>query len=126
MSSTMSAPAAGVPDVRRAGGPDGAAPPVAWHNLSAEEVCAKLGVDPQTGLDTAEVEKRRAEVGPNKLAEAKPEPGWHAFLRQYRDLMQLVLLAAALVSIIALQDFSTGLVVLGLTVFNALMGMRQE
>src|SRR5262249_27402121 len=126
MSSTMSAPAAGVPDIGRAGGQDEATPPVAWHNLAPEEVCAKLGVDPQTGLDAAEVEKRRAEVGPNKLAEAKKEPGWHAFLRQYRDLMQLVLVGAAIVSVAALQEVSTGIVILGLTVLNAILGLNQE
>ena len=54
--------------------------------------------------------RRRARYGPNKLAEEAKEPGWKAFLRQYRDLMQLVLVGAALVSIVALQDVSTGLV----------------
>jgi P-type Ca2+ transporter type 2C len=126
MSDTMSAPAAGVPDVR-ADGTDGArAAAVAWHNLSPDDVCAKVGVDQQTGLDTAEVEKRRAEVGPNKLAEAKPEPGWHAFLRQYRDLMQLVLLGAAIISMAALQEFGTGVAIIGLTVLNAILGLNQE
>jgi hypothetical protein len=41
------------------------------------------------------------------------------FLRQHRDLMQLVLLGAAIVSMVALQKFSTGLVIIGLTVLNA-------
>ena len=81
---------------------------------------------PAPGLDAAEVERRRAEVGPNKLAEAKKEPGWQAFLRQYRDLMQLVLLGAAIVSIVALQEWSTGLVIIGLTVLNAVLGLNQE
>src|SRR5215213_8522513 len=80
-----------------------------WNGLTAEEACAKLEVDPRSGLDAAEVERRRAEVGPNKLADAEKEPGWRAFLRQYRDLMQLVLLGAAIVSIVALQEWSTGL-----------------
>ena len=97
-----------------------------WHNLTQEEVCQRLGVDPRVGLDDAEVQKRRADVGPNKLAEAPKEPGWHAFLRQYRDLMQLVLLGAAVVSIVALQEFSTGLVIIGLTVLNAVLGLNQE
>ena len=79
-----------------------------WHSLSGEDVCAQLVVDPAEGLDAAEVERRRAEVGPNKLAEAEKEPGWRAFLRQYRDLMQLVLVGAAVVSMVALQEFSTG------------------
>jgi len=35
-------------------------------------------------------------------------------------------LGAAIVSIVALQDVSTGLVVIGLTVVNALMGLHQE
>jgi Ca2+-transporting ATPase len=97
-----------------------------WHNLSAEAAVARLGVDPREGLDAAEVERRRAEVGPNKLAEAKKEPAWKAFLRQYRDLMQLVLLGAAIVSMAALQEFSTGVVIIGLTVLNAILGLNQE
>ena len=97
-----------------------------WQALTADEACARFEVDPQSGLDTAEVERRRADVGPNKLAEAKKEPGWHAFVRQYRDLMQLVLLGAAIVSIVALQEWSTGLVIVGLTVLNAVLGLNQE
>ncbi|HEX2433230.1 MAG TPA: HAD-IC family P-type ATPase, partial [Gaiellaceae bacterium] len=97
-----------------------------WHGLTADEALAQLGVDPRQGLDRAEVECRREQYGPNKLAEAKKEPGWHAFLRQYRDLMQLVLVGAAIVSIVALQEFSTGLVILGVTVVNAILGLNQE
>jgi Ca2+-transporting ATPase len=97
-----------------------------WYRLSAEDVCRQLDVDPAAGLSAAEVVERRQRYGPNKLAEEAKEPGWRAFLRQYRDLMQLVLVGAAVVSIVALQDVSTGLVVLGLTVVNALMGLHQE
>ena len=97
-----------------------------WHGLTAEEVCRRLDVDPARGLSAAQVEQRRQQYGPNKLAEEAPEPGWKAFLRQYRDLMQLVLVGAAVVSIVAIQDFATALVVLGLTVVNALMGLHQE
>ena len=40
--------------------------------------------------------------------------------------MQLVLLGAAIVSIAALQEFSTGIVIIGLTVLNAVLGLNQE
>ena len=40
--------------------------------------------------------------------------------------MQLVLLGAAIVSIVALQDFNTGIVIIGLTVLNAVLGLNQE
>ena len=107
----------------------GATPPregQAWHGMTAEDACAQLGVDPGNGLDADEVERRRTRVGPNRLAEAEREPGWQAFLRQYRDLMQLVLVGAAVVSIAALQELSTGIVILALTVVNALLGLNQE
>jgi P-type Ca2+ transporter type 2C len=99
---------------------------VAWHGMESDEVCAHLGVDSTPGLDAEDVERRRAHYGPNKLAEAEKEPGWHAFLRQYRDLMQLVLVGAAIVSMVALQEFSTGIAILGLTVLNAILGLNQE
>jgi Ca2+-transporting ATPase len=100
--------------------------PTDWYALSAEDVCRQLDVDPAAGLSATEVEERRQRYGPNKLAEEAKEPAWQAFVRQYRDLMQLVLLGAAIVSIVALQDISTGVVVIGLTVVNALMGLHQE
>ena len=46
-----------------------------WHGLSADEVCARLGVNGVTAS---------AQYGLNKLAEAETEPGWYPFLRQYR------------------------------------------
>ncbi|HEX5163833.1 MAG TPA: cation-transporting P-type ATPase, partial [Thermomicrobiales bacterium] len=98
----------------------------AWHGLSIQDTAKTLGVDPARGLDEAEVAKRVAQYGPNRLAEQKPEPGWHAFMRQYQDMMQIVLLGVAAISIIALQDFATGIFILGLTVFNAILGLNQE
>jgi len=97
-----------------------------WHTASAQDVCAELGVDPAVGLTTAEVGERHARYGPNALAQERKERPWQAFLRQYRDLMQLVLVGAAVVSIVALGDVRTGAVVLSLTVVNALMGLHQE
>jgi P-type Ca2+ transporter type 2C len=98
----------------------------AWHTVDADAACAQLGVAPAVGLDAATVERRRAQGGPNKLAEAAKEPGWRAFLRQYRDLMQLVLLGAAIVSVVALQEWSSGVLIIGLTVLNAILGLNQE
>jgi P-type Ca2+ transporter type 2C len=112
--------------VETATAPAPAERPTDWYGLSVEDVCRRLDVDPAVGLSTAEVAERRQRYGPNKLTEEAKEPAWQAFLRQYRDLMQLVLVGAAVVSIVALQDVSTGVVVLGLTVVNALMGLHQE
>src|SRR5262249_4974161 len=62
----------------------------------------------------------------NKFAEAKPEPRWHAFMRQYYDPMQIVLLVAGVGSLWPLKQYGTGLMLLLLTIFNAILGLNQE
>ncbi len=98
----------------------------AWYAMTRDETCRKLDVDPAVGLSAAEVEARRAKYGANKLADDAKEPAWKAFVRQYEDLMQLVLLGTAVVAVIGIQDWSTACVLVALTVFNALMGLHQE
>ena len=65
-------------------------------------------------------------MAPNNLADKKKEPGWQAFLRQYKDLMQIVLLAAAFINQIFTDKWGTTLMLVGLTVFNAMLGLRGE
>ena len=74
-----------------------------WYDVAADEVAAALGVDAEQGLSTAEAASRLAQYGPNKFAEAAPEPRWHAFVRQYSDPMQIVLLVAGVGSICPAQ-----------------------
>ena len=100
-----------------------AADPVA---ASTEQVARDLGVEPESGLSAEEAQARLASHGPNRLAAGKKEPGWRAFLRQYEDFMQIVLLAAAVVNLIVTGETGTTVVLAGLTVFNAVIGLRQE
>ncbi len=60
------------------------------------------------------------------LAGTKKEPGWRAFLRQYEDFMQSVLLGGGGVNQIVTGETGTTVVLAGLTVFNAVVGLRQE
>ncbi len=99
---------------------------VAWHALAPDEATGRLGVDPSQGLSAAEAASRLASYGPNKFAEVKVEPRWRAFVRQYRDPMQIVLLVAGIGSLYPLKELGTGLVLLFLTLFNAVLGLRQE
>ena len=97
-----------------------------WHALTTDEALAALGVDAGPGLATAEAEARRARLGPNQLAAAAVEPRWRAFLRQYRDLMQVVLLVAGIVSLFLPHQLETAIVLIGITLLNAAMGLSQE
>ena len=115
----------GVTDTPTSGRPP-AAGELAWHTLSADQVLRSEGVDAQQGLSSAEAAARAQQFGPNKLAEGKAEPRWHAFARQYRDPMQLVLLAAGIGSLYPLKQYGTGILLVLLTLFNAVMGLQQE
>ena len=99
---------------------------VQWYQLDVDAAAARLEVDPQRGLNQAEVKARQEKFGPNKLAEKPREPRWKAFLRQYRDLMQIILLVTGLISLIILGDSRTFLLLFVLTIFNAILGMSQE
>src|SRR4051812_34329131 len=82
----------------------GDAQAVAWYALAPEEVTGRLATDGASGLSSSEVASRLASVGPNKFAEAAVEPRWHAFARQYRDPMQIVLLVAGIGSLYPLKE----------------------
>jgi P-type Ca2+ transporter type 2C len=97
-----------------------------WFAMPGDDVAQELGVDPARGLSGTDAAARLEQYGPNKFAEAKAEPRWHAFVRQYRDLMQVVLLVVGIGSIWPLHEYGTGIVVLLLTVFNAVLGLQQE
>ncbi|MGD6851874.1 MAG: cation-translocating P-type ATPase [Candidatus Bathyarchaeia archaeon] len=97
-----------------------------WHTLSVEKTASKLDVDPKNGLSAAEAETRLQKYGPNIFTGKKKESGFHAFLRQYRDFMQIILVFAAIISLVFTAQLGTTLVLLGLTVSNALLGLKQE
>jgi P-type Ca2+ transporter type 2C len=97
-----------------------------WFALDGDAVAAELDADPGAGLSPAEATARLEKYGPNAFVAAKTEPRWQAFVRQYRDPMQIVLLVAGIGSIWPLKELGTGLVLLFLTLFNAVLGLNQE
>src|SRR5215203_5100410 len=99
--------------------------PASAYGRPPEEVAAALGVDPAVGLSTAQAAKRLAENGPNALPEEKPTPGWLRFLAQYRNYMQIILVVTAAVSLM-IQEWGTAVLLVVLTVLNAVVGLRQE
>jgi len=75
-----------------------------WHVTSAEDAAERLEVDVREGLSAADAGRRLERDGPNRLAEATKEPRWKAFLRQFQDLLIIILLIAAVVSFLVTRD----------------------
>ncbi|MET7460135.1 cation-transporting P-type ATPase [Nonomuraea sp. NPDC005501] len=98
----------------------------AWHEADTTTVIRELDVRFDRGLSPEAARERLRTHGPNRLETAKKESAIQAWLRQYRDFMQIVLLAAAVISLVVTRDVGTFAVLAGLTVFNAVIGLRQE
>ena len=77
------------------------------------------------GLSAAEAAERLQTFGPNALPEKKGKPAWLRFLAHFNDVLIFVLLAAAALTAVMGHWVDT-LVILGVTVINALIGHIQE
>src|SRR4051795_5621386 len=97
-----------------------------WHVLTRDVALQELGVEPERGLTSDEAAERLERYGPNRFGEARAETRWHAFLRQYQDPMQIVLVIAGVISIYPVKQEGTGIVILLLTLLNAVLGLNQE
>ncbi len=96
-----------------------------WYALPAGDVAQRLGVDPASGISAAKAAELLKTNGPNALPAEKPPPGWTLFLAQYKSYMQIILVGAAVASIV-IGQVATGIAVLLITALNALGGLRQQ
>ena len=99
-------------------------PSRAWHRLDPAHVLAHWDSDPAGGLSSAEAALRIARHGPNEIATRGQRGAWRLLLDQFRDLMIVILLAAAIVSGV-LGDLVDTLVILVIVVLNAAVGFAQ-
>ena len=96
------------------------------HRLTGATVLELLAVDQARGLTDSDATTRRAIVGENTLLEATRVPGWRRFVGQFRDLLILILIGAAVVAFAVSGELKTPLVVLVVVMINAVIGFVQE
>lgn len=102
-----------------------------WHTLKKDEVLKSLNTNENIGLSTKEVEKRQEKYGKNKLTEKKKENFFIKFIKQFNDFMIIILIIASIVSAIISRiqgenDYIDSIIIIGIVIFNALMGVIQE
>jgi Ca2+-transporting ATPase len=95
-----------------------------WYAVAADDVAHRLEVDPDSGLSGSEAGSRLAHDGPNALPTEQPPSPLRRFLAEYTSYMQLILVGAAIVSLV-IKEWSTAIVLAVITLFNALVGLRQ-
>lgn len=102
------------------------------HAQSADEVLRELSVDADTGLTGEEALSRMEKYGENRLSEGKKKTVLHRFAEQFKDVMIIILIIAAVISFgIAIyegnpKEFFEPVLILLIVILNAVMGVVQE
>ena len=103
-----------------------------YHSDPKELIVEEFGSDKERGLTAEQVTAKLAEFGPNKLREKKKKTMFRRFLDQFKDVMILILIAAAVVSfVIACTEgeahaFFEPLLIIAIVIINAILGVMQE
>jgi Ca2+-transporting ATPase len=109
------------------GPPDGrlVEPRSPWYRLDPAEAANELDVDVARGLSESEAVRRREQTGPNELVGEPKRPWWKRLLDQFRGVLILLLLGAAVISA-AVGDLKDPIVIGVVVIINALLGFVQE
>ncbi|MBL8436284.1 MAG: HAD-IC family P-type ATPase [Zoogloea sp.] len=100
-------------------------PDTAWHALSPEEAARRLELDAAHGLIADEASRRLDAHGPNRLAERRPRPAWLKFFDQFRSVLIIILLGAAVLAG-AIGNLKDAVVIAVVVLLNASLGFIQE
>ena len=103
-----------------------------FYSAPLNEVLEKTSTDPKIGLSQKEADLRLSQYGENKLNEKKKRSTFARFLEQFKDVMIIILIIAAIISfgvIVAEKNwgelFEPALILL-IVILNAIMGVYQE
>ena len=96
-----------------------------WHALPVREVIRRLGTDPEKGLTESEAARRLRRFGPNQLQATQRERWYEVLARQFADLLIVILLLAAAVSLV-IGETTDAITILAIVVLNGLLGFLQE
>ncbi len=97
----------------------------AYYRESKEEVLKQLGANEQQGLTSKAAQEKLAQVGPNALVEGKKKSVVEVFLEQFKDLMVIILIVAAVISAFTGNLESTAVIIVVL-ILNAILGTVQH
>jgi len=96
-----------------------------WYQKSETAALLEHGAALEHGISQDESVRRRAEFGQNLMIDAKRRDGWTIFLRQFTDLMVLVLMVAAVIAGL-LGEPQDAVAILAIIFLNAALGFYQE
>ncbi|MBI1848428.1 MAG: cation-transporting P-type ATPase [Candidatus Rokubacteria bacterium] len=99
--------------------------PPPFHALGVADVLAQLAGDAEHGLDDREARRRLVRDGPNRVASVGEPRAWRLVARQFRSLVVLLLLVAAILAL-ALGERAEAITILAALLLNAALGFASE
>ncbi|MGI6325821.1 MAG: calcium-translocating P-type ATPase, PMCA-type [Saccharofermentanales bacterium] len=100
------------------------------HHDALTDILKELQSDPENGFSDSQAQELLRQYGENKLGEKKRKTNLQRFAEQFKDVMILILIAAAVISfVIAIYEgrgFFEPILILLIVVLNATMGVMQE
>lgn len=103
-----------------------------FHSAKLQDIARELSSDLSRGLNENEVNGRREKYGENRLKEKAKKSFIQRFFDQFKDVMILILIAAAVVSFVVAcvegepKEFFEPVLILLIVLLNAFMGVIQE
>ena len=95
-----------------------------WYQMHEDEVLEALGSD-ANGLSSEKAENLLKTHGENVLRETKKKSVWRVFAEQFADLLVIILIIAAIISMISGNVEST-IVIFAVITMNAILGTVQH
>jgi len=103
-----------------------------FHHEMRDTVVEKLDSHLVYGLSPEQAEKKLETFGENKLREKKKKTNFQRFIEQFKDVMIIILLIAAVISFVIAcveqnpKEFFEPVLILLIVILNAIMGVMQE
>lgn len=96
-----------------------------WYQMPLEDIKGKLGLSSLKGLADLEAQKRLSQFGLNQLHEKASLQWYHVFLRQFTNLLIIILFIAALISLL-LGEVTNAIAIILIVLLNGVLGAIQE
>src|SRR5512147_605402 len=96
-----------------------------WHKTSTDDVLKQLHTTIERGLTQGEAEQRLQKVGLNELVDRGTKNPWKILFEQFTSVMVLILIAAAVISLLV-GDLKDAIAILAIVVLFGVLGFTQE
>lgn len=97
-----------------------------WYGKTNEDIVKELGSSQQNGLTNAQVLANRKTYGENKLLEKVGESILHMIVGELMGFLNILLIVAAIISIVASGHLSDGLFIFAIVILNTGLSVFQE